>query len=134
MQSTTLRFLHRQLQIQQLQSNQSKLQLNRLPTEDASEQKEGPGELGRVDSIYPGIEDIAPEPAYLQIFVEVASLRVKFLENVKIEMIHINNEEGRVPWLQQVAEYLQLSPEEGMITPNMFFSAIRETEEHLQFD
>lgn len=134
MQSTTLRFLHRQLQIQQLQSNQSKLQLNRLPTEDASEQKGGPGELGRVDSIYPGIEDIAPEPAYLQIFVEVASLRVKFLENVKIEMIHINNEEGRVPWLQQVAEYLQLSPEEGMITPNMFFSAIRETEEHLQFD
>ena len=94
----------------------------------------GPGELGRVDSIYPGIEDIAPEPAYLQIFVEVASLRVKFGENVKIEMIHINNEEGRVPWLQQVAEYLQLSPEEGMITPNMFFSAIRETEEHLQFD
>ena len=134
MQSTTLRFLHRQLQIQQLQSNQSKLQLNRLPTEDASEQKGGPGELGRVDSIYPGIEDIAPEPAYLQIFVEVASLRVKFGENVKIEMIHINNEEGRVPWLQQVAEYLQLSPEEGMITPNMFFSAIRETEEHLQFD
>ena len=134
MQSTTLRFLHRQLQIQQLQSNQSKLQLNRLPTEDASEQKGGPGELGRVDSIYPGIEDIAPEPAYLQIFGEVASLRVKFGENVKIEMIHINNEEGRVPWLQQVAEYLQLSPEEGMITPNMFFSAIRETEEHLQFD
>ena len=90
--------------------------------------------MGRVESIYLGIEDIATEPAYLQIFVEVASLRVKFLENVKIEMIHINNEEGRVPWLQQVAEYLQLSPEEGMITPNMFFSAIRETEEHLQFD
>ena len=61
-------------------------------------------------------------------------MRVKFGENVKIEMIHINNEEGRVPWLQQVAEYLQLSPEEGMITPNMFSSAIRETEEHLQFD
>ena len=98
------------------------------------EEKGEPRESMRVESIFPEIEDIAQKSAYLHIFVEVASLRTKYGESVNIEMIDVNDNERRVRWLQHVAEFLQILPEEGILTTSMFFSAIRETEEHLHFD
>ena len=89
-------------------------------------------QMSRIASIYPGIEETTQEASDLQIFVEVASLRVRYEENVQIDMLDINDVDGRVDWLQQVAELLKIFPAEGEpLTEAMFFSAIKELQSML---
>ena len=62
-------------------------------------------------------------------------MKARYEENVQIELIDINNVEGREDWLQQVAEVLQIfPPEDGPLTTNMFFTAVSATADALQFE
>ena len=62
-------------------------------------------------------------------------MKARYEENVQIELIDINNVEGREDWLQQVAEVLQIfPPEDGPLTTNMFFTAISSTADTLQYE
>ena len=66
--------------------------------------------------------------------MKVAALRAKYEKSIQVQMIDITDGKGRVGWLQHVAEVFQIIPGEEPLTAEMFFTALKEADEHLHFE
>ena len=84
-----------------------------------------------VTAIAPGISTIAESDDFIEIYLAVRDLTVRFPTTANIEMIPLRQEQGRAEWLQTIARSLPVDTQDTY-TFNDFIESIRTAREELE--